>query len=213
MPRQPSTLSPVDTQQIGESWSPYWDPNRTPTYVPDHDPSAHPPPHTVSTPTHMTDHDRRFYEQSPANDYGSPQLYINSRLNTSHSRNTPISPTYPHHSHSFQIVSSAPTYYPPEMNATHSPSNILSFPSHSQSYSDILRHIGHTVATGSAKRLSSLEGASSSFNSFSGRPVEVHNLLGPIHASASRLLDDQDRPGIFFVFQDLSIRTEGTPLP
>ncbi|KAF8341388.1 velvet factor-domain-containing protein [Cantharellus anzutake] len=38
---------------------------------------------------------------------------------------------------------------------------------------------------------------------------QVNNLLGPIHANAARLLDEQDRMGIFFVFQDLSIRTEG----
>ncbi|KAF9515267.1 hypothetical protein BS47DRAFT_804058 [Hydnum rufescens UP504] len=156
-----------------------------PSYVPDHESTAPQLPHTA--PTHMTDRDRRFYEQSPTTEYGSPQFYTNS--STSHSRNVPMSPTSPHHSHSYQIVSSSTAHYPPEMNTVTSPKQALS--------------------TGSAKQLSSLEGIHTSFNSLSNRPVEVHNLLGPIHASAARLLDDQDRPGIFFVFQDLSIRTEG----
>lgn len=49
------------------------------------------------------------------------------------------------------------------------------------------------------------------FTSFSNEhhSLEVNNLLGPIHTNAARLLDEQDRLGIFFVFQDLSIRTEG----
>lgn len=40
--------------------------------------------------------------------------------------------------------------------------------------------------------------------------LDVHNLLGPTVANAFKLFDERDRPGIFFVFQDLSVRTEGT---
>lgn len=39
--------------------------------------------------------------------------------------------------------------------------------------------------------------------------LDVHNLLGPTVANAFKLFDERDRPGIFFVFQDLSVRTEG----
>lgn len=39
--------------------------------------------------------------------------------------------------------------------------------------------------------------------------LDVHNLLGPTVANAFKLFDEKDRPGIFFVFQDLSVRTEG----
>lgn len=66
-------------------------------------------------------------------------------------------------------------------------------------------------STGPSSRISSsenLDPGTYSLESFS-HPAEVHNLLGPIHTNAARLLDDQERAGVFFVFQDLSIRTEG----
>lgn len=40
--------------------------------------------------------------------------------------------------------------------------------------------------------------------------LDVHNLLGPSVANAFKLFDEKDRLGVFFVFQDLSVRTEGT---
>ncbi|KAG8815394.1 hypothetical protein FRC19_001058 [Serendipita sp. 401] len=42
-------------------------------------------------------------------------------------------------------------------------------------------------------------------------PAEyARTLIGPLAASAQTLTDDHDEPGIFFLFQDLSVRTEGT---
>jgi hypothetical protein len=38
----------------------------------------------------------------------------------------------------------------------------------------------------------------------------TRNLIGSLTASAFRLKDDKDVPGIWFVLQDLSVRTEGT---
>ncbi|KAG9088514.1 hypothetical protein FS749_002107 [Ceratobasidium sp. UAMH 11750] len=38
----------------------------------------------------------------------------------------------------------------------------------------------------------------------------TRTLVGPLSANASRLVDAEDQPGIFFLFQDLSVRTEGT---
>ncbi|KAF8607538.1 hypothetical protein BDV93DRAFT_271803 [Ceratobasidium sp. AG-I] len=38
----------------------------------------------------------------------------------------------------------------------------------------------------------------------------TRTLVGPLSANASRLTDADERPGIFFLFQDLSVRTEGT---
>ncbi|KAG8996627.1 hypothetical protein FRB90_012685 [Tulasnella sp. 427] len=38
----------------------------------------------------------------------------------------------------------------------------------------------------------------------------TRTLVGPLTANAARLLDDKKQPGIFFTFQDLSVRTEGT---
>lgn len=37
----------------------------------------------------------------------------------------------------------------------------------------------------------------------------TRTLVGPLSANAARLLDDKKQPGIFFTFQDLSVRTEG----
>lgn len=37
----------------------------------------------------------------------------------------------------------------------------------------------------------------------------TRTLVGPLSANACRLLDEHRKPGIFFLFQDLSIRTEG----
>ncbi|KDR83999.1 hypothetical protein GALMADRAFT_236561 [Galerina marginata CBS 339.88] len=47
-----------------------------------------------------------------------------------------------------------------------------------------------------------------------GPPLPRHTytrtLVGPLSANACRLLDEHRKPGIFFLFQDLSVRTEGT---
>ncbi|KAI0320659.1 velvet factor-domain-containing protein [Amylostereum chailletii] len=40
--------------------------------------------------------------------------------------------------------------------------------------------------------------------------VYTRTLVGPLVANASRLLDEHRKPGVFFLFQDLSIRTEGS---
>lgn len=41
------------------------------------------------------------------------------------------------------------------------------------------------------------------------RHTYTRTLVGPLSANASRLLDEHRKPGIFFLFQDLSVRTEG----
>jgi hypothetical protein len=43
--------------------------------------------------------------------------------------------------------------------------------------------------------------------------VYTRTLVGPLAANACRLLDEHRKPGVFFLFQDLSIRTEGTTCP
>jgi len=41
-------------------------------------------------------------------------------------------------------------------------------------------------------------------------PTEyARTLIGPLAAGAQTLNDNNDEPGIFFLFQDLSVRTEG----
>ncbi|KAL5507818.1 hypothetical protein ACEPAH_5436 [Sanghuangporus vaninii] len=42
------------------------------------------------------------------------------------------------------------------------------------------------------------------------RHTYTRTLVGPLSANAARLNDEHRKPGIFFLFQDLSIRTEGT---
>ena len=42
------------------------------------------------------------------------------------------------------------------------------------------------------------------------RHTYTRTLVGPLSANAQRLQDEHRKPGIFFLFQDLSIRTEGT---
>ncbi|KAF8843097.1 hypothetical protein BDN67DRAFT_1030044 [Paxillus ammoniavirescens] len=42
------------------------------------------------------------------------------------------------------------------------------------------------------------------------RHTYTRTLVGPLSSNACRLLDEHRRPGIFFLFQDLSVRTEGT---
>ena len=37
----------------------------------------------------------------------------------------------------------------------------------------------------------------------------TRTLVGPLSANACRLMDEHRKPGIFFLFQDLSVRTEG----
>ncbi|KIY49492.1 hypothetical protein FISHEDRAFT_72812 [Fistulina hepatica ATCC 64428] len=41
------------------------------------------------------------------------------------------------------------------------------------------------------------------------RHTYTRTIVGPLSANASRLVDENRNPGIFFLFQDLSIRTEG----
>ncbi|KAG5648841.1 hypothetical protein DXG03_000190 [Asterophora parasitica] len=56
--------------------------------------------------------------------------------------------------------------------------------------------------------------ATSSSSSPSVHPLPRHTytrtLVGPLSSNAARLLDEHRKPGIFFLFQDLSVRTEGT---
>lgn len=47
-------------------------------------------------------------------------------------------------------------------------------------------------------------------NSDSPSPAATRNLIGSLVSSAAKLFDTEDQLGIYFVFQDLSIRTEGT---
>ncbi|KAF9481854.1 hypothetical protein BDN70DRAFT_875805 [Pholiota conissans] len=42
------------------------------------------------------------------------------------------------------------------------------------------------------------------------RHTYTRTLVGPLSANACRLLDEHRKPGIFFLFQDLSVRTEGS---
>ncbi|KXN92292.1 hypothetical protein AN958_08523 [Leucoagaricus sp. SymC.cos] len=44
----------------------------------------------------------------------------------------------------------------------------------------------------------------------SPRSTYTRTLVGPLSANACRLQDEHRKPGIFFLFQDLSVRTEGT---
>ncbi|KAH9179567.1 velvet factor-domain-containing protein [Lactarius sanguifluus] len=54
---------------------------------------------------------------------------------------------------------------------------------------------------------------SSSSSTIANIPLPGHvytrTLVGPLSANACRLLDEHRKPGVFFLFQDLSIRTEG----
>jgi hypothetical protein len=43
------------------------------------------------------------------------------------------------------------------------------------------------------------------------RHTFTRTLVGPLSANACRLVDEHRKPGIFFLFQDLSVRTEGAP--
>jgi hypothetical protein len=56
---------------------------------------------------------------------------------------------------------------------------------------------------------------SSSSNPSANVPLPGHvytrTLVGPLAANACRLLDEHRKSGVFFLFQDLSIRTEGMP--
>lgn len=42
------------------------------------------------------------------------------------------------------------------------------------------------------------------------KPEYVRNLIGSVVSNASYLYDENNIPGIFFIFQDLSVRLEGT---
>jgi len=42
------------------------------------------------------------------------------------------------------------------------------------------------------------------------RNAYTRTLVGPLSSNGYRLLDEHRKPGIFFLFQDLSVRTEGT---
>ena len=73
-------------------------------------------------------------------------------------------------------------------------------PSHAPHYSSHYPPHVHAHAT-----------SQQSANSTSSPPRHSYTrtLVGPLASNASRLLDEHRKPGIFFLFQDLSIRTEG----
>ncbi|KAJ3932990.1 MAG: velvet factor-domain-containing protein [Lentinula lateritia] len=70
----------------------------------------------------------------------------------------------------------------------------------------------HTNFTPTVPSIPSTPAPSSS--SYSSIPLPRHTytrtLVGPLSANATRLLDEHRKPGVFFLFQDLSVRTEGT---
>lgn len=43
-----------------------------------------------------------------------------------------------------------------------------------------------------------------------GKPEYVRNLIGSSVSNAYHLYNEHDQPGTYFIFHDLSIRTEGT---
>ncbi|ORY91365.1 velvet factor [Syncephalastrum racemosum] len=49
-----------------------------------------------------------------------------------------------------------------------------------------------------------------SIMSFQEPAPPVRNLTGTLAVNAHQLLDEHDQPGVFFIFQDLSVRIEGT---
>ncbi|EJD01613.1 uncharacterized protein FOMMEDRAFT_142187 [Fomitiporia mediterranea MF3/22] len=84
----------------------------------------------------------------------------------------------------------------------------------------------HSQSQSQSQSQSSAPSASSGSNASAGPSSSKHNpsapsvplprhtytrtLVGPLSANAARLNDEHRKPGIFFLFQDLSIRTEGT---
>lgn len=44
---------------------------------------------------------------------------------------------------------------------------------------------------------------------FAGKPEYVRNLIGSTVSNAYHLLNQQNQAGIYFIFHDLSVRTEG----
>ncbi|KAK7062024.1 velvet complex subunit B [Favolaschia claudopus] len=54
------------------------------------------------------------------------------------------------------------------------------------------------------------QGAPSSVPPPIARAAYTRTLVGPLSSNGYRLLDEHRKPGIFFLFQDLSVRTEGT---
>ena len=47
-------------------------------------------------------------------------------------------------------------------------------------------------------------------NTNNGKPNYVKNLIGSSYSNAYHLYDENQTPGIYFIFQDLSVRTEGS---
>jgi Velvet factor len=71
-----------------------------------------------------------------------------------------------------------------------------------------LSHSPPTIAVAGTKL--NPDSTPSGTNNDSPSPAATRNLIGSLVSSAAKLFDTEDQLGIYFVFQDLSIRTEGT---
>ncbi|PAV21332.1 developmental regulator [Pyrrhoderma noxium] len=123
----------------------------------------------------------------------------------------PVHYTYPH---APPPMSAPPPPAPPPSHAPKPPpSASTSAPPASASTSGSGSSGNQNSKPGSSSQNASGSKAPSSPSSTSvtlPRHSYTRTLVGPLSANAARLNDEHRKPGIFFLFQDLSIRTEGT---
>lgn len=80
-------------------------------------------------------------------------------------------------------------------------------PSNSSAAAAALSSVSHSPPT---PGVAGTKSNSESGNMDNPSPAATRNLIGSLVASAAKLFNTDDQLGIYFVFQDLSIRTEGT---
>lgn len=71
-------------------------------------------------------------------------------------------------------------------------------------------NFGHTPGSHSFSNNSNMPWTAGYPPMTSPRLAYTRTLVGPLSSNACRLQDEHRKPGIFFLFQDLSVRTEGT---
>jgi hypothetical protein len=140
-----------------------------------------------------------------------------------------LSSTLPSHFQSIELQEGQPPWSQPVSPPSHARVFAQSGPARSTQE----MHVGQTEADPPSNHISSEQSMyasasvaqqqmrdanhlspSSSSSPVANAPLPGHvytrTLVGPLSANACRLLDEHRKPGVFFLFQDLSIRTEGT---
>ncbi|KAF5364333.1 hypothetical protein D9756_000182 [Leucocoprinus leucothites] len=164
-----------------------------------------------STDAYHQHHHQHHYSVDP--NHPSSSSIAKPPHDNTHAHGGPVYASQPY-GHTHQSIQLTPTHPPPPPsyvggtpNANYAPNNTMGPPVNNNSSNE---KSSSTLNTPTTPATSSAPMTTSYPPMQSPRLAYTRTLVGPLSANATRLQDEHRKPGIFFLFQDLSVRTEGT---